>query len=274
MRRKLVVGLVLVSVTSVVIVALMAALGTVTPNTLWFEVAKIVLQVGLVSAFGAALSLLTYEYQQEAQRTEKAREDDILRRESQQELLRSVLARAATTYIDVKRARRFLRGSAMTADPSGGTVVIAVPYDQQIAAINDAQLEFEVLADDMRGAQSAFPSVAMTLAERFDDIENSLNRLISEYEEARPRFSGEPLALKLEKLPVLDVFLSSTKRQDPSMFARGFGPVHDNFAQVQRLIWKELLATAGTADAASPNHQPPTGRSHRPRRGRPGRPGA
>ena len=106
MRRKLVVGLGLISAISVVIVVLMATLGTVTPNTLRFEVAKIVLQAGLVSAFGAALSLLTYEYHQETQRAEKLREEKKLRRESRQELLRGVLAHAATAYTDIKRRRR------------------------------------------------------------------------------------------------------------------------------------------------------------------------
>lgn len=75
MRRKLVVGLSLVSAVSVGIVVLMAIFGGVAVNTLWFEVMKTLLQVGLVSAAGAALSIVTYECQRDAQRAEKLREE-------------------------------------------------------------------------------------------------------------------------------------------------------------------------------------------------------
>ena len=178
LRRRLRVGLALLSVASIGGVALVAALGSVEPNTLSFEIAKTILQVGVVLAAGALLSLLTSDYQKDQEKAE-----------SRQELLRNILGRAGVAYNDVKRARRLLRAHAMTED---GTAIIASAYDVQIAAINDAQLQFETLADEIQGA---FPELAGTVAREFDLIEESRNALVREYEDNRRNFAGGPLAL-------------------------------------------------------------------------------
>jgi hypothetical protein len=229
MRRRLRIGLAVLSVASIGGVALIAASGSVEPDTLWFEIAKTILQVGVVLALGALLSLLTSDYQREQQRAE-----------SRQEVLRDILGRATTSYNDVKRARRLLRAHAMTKD---GTAILAGAYDNQIAAINDAQLQFETMADEIQGA---FPDLAVSLATEFDTVEKSLNALLSEYEDNRPNFEGEPLELGIDHLPALNSFLEHPTKAGASRAVTttpGFAPVHNAFHRAQLKVWDQFLQT-------------------------------
>jgi hypothetical protein len=217
----------MLSAASIGVVAVIASLGSVEPDTLWFEIAKTLLQVGVVLAIGALLSLLTSDYQREQQRAE-----------SRQELLRDLLARATTAYNDVKRARRLLRGKALIQD---GTAVLASAYDEQIAAVNDAQLQFETMADEVQGA---FPGLAGSLAIEFDAVEESLNALVREYEDNRPNFDGEPLSISMNMLPALRSFLEHPSKQAgrrDTPAAPGFAPVHDAFHRAQRMVWDQFL---------------------------------
>lgn len=228
MRIKIAVGLVLLSLTSLGVVVLIATFGSVEPDTLWFEIAKTLLQVGVVLVLGALLSLMTTEYQRRQQQAD-----------SRRELLSDLLGRAARAYNDVKRARRLLRGQATTQD---GTEILAAPYDQQTAAINDAQLEFETLADEVRGA--GIPELAESLATKFDIIEKSLGALVTEYETARREFAGDPLSLQIARLPVLESFLQHPAKDEaaPRVVPEpGFAPVHNAFTAAQRMAWRQLL---------------------------------
>jgi hypothetical protein len=204
MRRALVLALSAAFLVSAGIVLVVAVVGSVQANTLWFEIMKTLLQIGVVSAAGAALSIVSFEYQRDAQRTEKAHADERIRDETRKDWLRGILARAAASYTDVKRARRLLRGRALTTDAQTQHVVVrAEAYDQQLAAINDAQLEFELLADDVRTSGQQPAGVITQLGDEFDRIEKALSKLITEYEQKLPTFRGSPAVLELDQLSVL-----------------------------------------------------------------------
>jgi hypothetical protein len=139
---------------------LMAWLGDVKSNTLPFEIAKGLLQVGSVSAAGATLSLLSFEYQQQRQDEDRARGEEQRREEFRRDLLKATLARATVSYNDVKRSRLLLRARAIT-----GSVIEAEHYGSQLAAISDAQLEFETLMRDVETSGSAFTDAAVLTEE-------------------------------------------------------------------------------------------------------------
>jgi hypothetical protein len=126
-------------------------------------------------------------------------------------------------------------------------------YDNQIFAINDAQLELETLADDMRSSQSTYGKISETLAKHFDKIEDSLNLLITEYEQKRGQFHGDTPVLELERLPVLAGFITRSKpARRPQTDELGYPPVHSAFFDVQHVIWRELLQSGIAKRTASP----------------------
>lgn len=247
-------GLFLADVVALVVVA--AAVGT-PRNTFQFELAKGLIQVGLVVVLGAALSLLVEENRRQREAAEKKRDEERQeaekerdrerqaaekesdlqreRREYREELIKATLGRATASYSAVKRARRLMRARAITRlDDAASEGVIADPYDAQMFEINNAQLEFENLARDVKTSASLFSEVdAVTRA--LDALETYLNRIIREYENERRHFAGEPPQLELERLPHLTRFLAP---RSPDFGAQVLG----NFRRVQQVLRRDLLS--------------------------------
>jgi hypothetical protein len=216
----LLLGLVTLAVVGIGVALLMWRFG-VKPNTVPFEMSKDLLQVGIVSAAGAILSLLSYDYQQGRRR-----------RENRDDLLKVTLARAAVSYNDVKRARRLLRARVAT-----GQVIEAAHYDTQFATINDAQLEFEMLIRDVETSAGAFTDAAALIKE-LQNLKEYLYKLVGEYSSQRGNFAGNPEQLKVEALPVMQGFVALIKEGQPYSFDR----VQKSFGSFQRIIRQDLLA--------------------------------
>jgi hypothetical protein len=227
---RLVTGLAVVCLASIVIAVLMASVWDVKPDTLWFEIGKVIAQTGLVTGLGVVASLLTFEYQGVRQQ-----------QQSRQEWLRSVLERADTAYTDVKRARRLLRSSALTTDQRGQELVLLVPYHEQMTAISEAQIDFETLRREVR-ASSAVMDLA-PLGDAFQSLEDILDELITEWEKVLKlkKTSSEELKLKRTELKELDLFLASPSEENGRRFERGFGRLKENFIKIQRLILERLF---------------------------------
>src|SRR5687768_4598097 len=157
-------------------------------GTLAFEVAKSLLQVGVVAIAGAVISALTFEYQRERlddekkadiERLSSEKERDIKRAENEKDrdiqrqalekqrdlerksvdyregLLMSTLTSTMDAYSRTKKARRFLRARARSRHPEA-VIILAEQYDLYIEWINDAQLDFENLARDIDTSAQAF----------------------------------------------------------------------------------------------------------------------
>lgn len=189
-------------------------------GTLKLEVAKSLLQLGVVAVAGAVVSILIFEYQRERQaidRTadlerqaaEKQRELDRKSLEYRETLLLSVLSRAMEAYNRAKKARRLLRARAI-ATRDQATVVLADEYDICLDMLNDAQLDLENLARDVETSAKAF-STPDVLVKSLRSMDAYLGELIGEYEDSRRRFSGHEPALPLRELPLLDDFLQSAR---------------------------------------------------------------
>jgi hypothetical protein len=209
------------------------------PNTLLFEGAKILPQVGLVLVGGAALSLLTFEYQQTRRKMEEERDEERRREEYRQELLKTTLAQATASYTEIKRARRLMRGLALRLGNDQPPAILTSDYDKQMVALIDAQLQFENLVHDVETSATAFTS-APTLEVKLKGVENHLSQLITEYEKVRPKFSGEHPRIPLDELPLLDSFLARFEDK-PEKFREGFEPLKSGFLKVQELIRSDLL---------------------------------
>lgn len=207
-----------------------------------FEVAKSLLQLGVVAVVGAVVSVLVFEYQREREALDKAadlkrqaldkeadlkrqaldKEADLKRQalerkrdldrkslEYRETLLLSILSRAMDAYGRTKKARRLLRGRAISTRDQA-RVVLADQYDVCFDMFNDAQLDFENLARDVETSARAF-SEPGALVDHLRSVEAYLGKLIGEYEDFRSRFSGDEPSLALRVLPLLEDFLESTK---------------------------------------------------------------
>jgi hypothetical protein len=250
-RRYLLWGLVLTFLATIGGFLVLVARGT-EPNTLLFEGAKTLSQLALVVVIGAALSLLTFEYQQRRKEEEQERDEQRRGEEYRQELLKSTLTQATASYTQVKRVRRLMR----VALTDGGRFIVTSDYDKQMRAIIDAQLQFENLAHDVETGAAVFTS-QRDLKEILDCMEDHLSDLISEYEEKRPGFSGERPRVPLDELPRLDNFLAPYDPENPQRFRAGFEPLKTGFVSAQKLIRDDLLPLDGRRGTRRPPNAEP-----------------
>jgi len=208
MNRWLLTMLIAMFLTSV------AALGFFFPhakvNTLKFEVAKAVLQLGVVSVIGVVVSLFTFEYQRARQLADKTRDVERKNLEYREELLKSTLAKTTAAYSAVKKARRLLRARAVVGESHLQPVVLGASYDLYMNMINDAQLDIENLARDIHTSAPAFTHHE-SLVREFYSIDTYLDGLIGEYEKSRRTFHGQEPAKELSEIPLLKEFMGPAK---------------------------------------------------------------
>ncbi|HWN11448.1 MAG TPA: hypothetical protein VNO50_19625 [Pyrinomonadaceae bacterium] len=224
-------------------------------GTIGFEVAKSLLQLGVVAVIGAVVSVLVFEYQRERQALdkiadldrqavekkadldrqalEKKRDLDRKSLEYREMLLLSILSRAMDAYGRAKKARRLLRGRAISTRDQA-KVVLADQYDLCFDMLNNAQLDLENLARDVKTSAKAF-SDPDALVTHLRSMDAYLNELIGEYEGSRSRFSGDEPSLPLRELQHLVDFLQKAKESKfmPEMVI----PYHE----VQKAIRGDLL---------------------------------
>lgn len=197
------------------------------------EIAKAILQLGVVSVVGAAVSILVFKYQNERAVAEQDKERHRKNIEYREDLLKGTLARAMASYNSVKKARRLLRARAIVVRDSTD-YVLAAPYDTYMEIINDSQFEFENLAQDVETFKRAFSS-PQELVDAFRTMEHFLGDMFTEYEKLRKDFHGGAPGKKLDEFNELPAFIGPFKKQ---RFATDFA---NPFHQAQRAIRRDLL---------------------------------
>lgn len=214
-------------------------------DTLAFELAKVLLQVGFVFVIGAVISLMTFEYQRECEEIDKRKEWDRRKSKYWEELLKAILDQATESYNAVKKARRLLRAQAIIPETgSRQERVLETEYDRLMDSVNDAQLSFERLVGDVLTSKRAFEEPEK-LEQKLRSIERYLEQLIDEYEHKRRMFSGEPPSKELASLPRLHDFLGPSR---PSGFRT---QVIEPYHMVQQLIRSDLLRSQMPAPLAA-----------------------
>ena len=199
------------------------------------EIAKALLQLGVVSIVGVAISVLVFEYQRARNNTDKERDLDRRRLEYREDLLKSTLTRAMACYSQAKKARRLFRAKGRQRHESMNIdIVVPEEYDRCLETINDAQLELENLARDVRNSAIAF-SNADSLVQAIRSMETYMSDLVSEYETHRGTQLLRQEKLMLDELPELNNFLlpAAESRFKPQVII----PYHT----VQEAIRKDLL---------------------------------
>ncbi len=227
------------------------------------EIAKAVLQLGVVAIVGSFVSLLLFEYQREKgladkqrdmdrqsaekerdlerARAEKRRDMLVRKVEYREQLLMLVLSKALAAYSQAKKARRLMRARAVAR--SGESEVLLVEgYDQYMELVNDAQLELENLARDVKTSSVAF-SKPDEIVQSLEKMEAHLGELIGEYERKRPLFLDDVPHRPLGDHPLLEDFLRRAK--DSKFSTEVVHPYHEVQATIRADLLHPQVPTAG-----------------------------
>jgi len=188
-------------------------------NTLKYEAGKTCMQVLGVVLVGFVVSYVTFTLQRNRQRQEEQadlRKDQKSKkwqreieeaqdaRRRKDKLLRSTLDETLVAYHTVKGTRRILRARIWAQ--ADGLHIDADVYDQQMALINDVQLQFEEL-------KRTAPLIKVErvikekLGEYFEVVEKHLGELVTEYESKRRRAAHIQGGISISNMPKLEEFL-------------------------------------------------------------------
>jgi len=223
---------------------LLYRLYTDSENQFFLEVAKALLQLIVVVLLGGGVSLLVNYYNQQRAEREKERDNARKKEENRDEFRRKLLERLNQAYFDTKRVRRLLRAKAFSppyyrtdvADPK----VLLEPYDEHLLALNDTELDLEILERDIKASPSVF-SDEMHIATAVWHMADCLREVVTEYEVYRGSFSGEPPSKELSELPKLMDFVRS-RNESPS-----FGPFVKQYNDAKDAIQNDLLDYASSS---------------------------
>ena len=219
--------------TFVVSVTLLAIMPTPAPGTFSMEIAKALLQLGVVSVIGAVVSLLAFEYQREQQNADKNRDEARKSLEYREDLLKTILSRATVCYSQMKKARRMFRARGLQRL---GDFALVEPeeYDKCLESINDAQLEIENIARDVKSSERAFTHSEL-IVKNLRAMEQYLSNLVGEYEKQRGTLLLREGKVMLDDLDRMSEFLLTANQ---SQFKPQFIV---SFHEVQQAIRSDLL---------------------------------
>ncbi|MFO0943883.1 MAG: hypothetical protein U0930_24365 [Pirellulales bacterium] len=179
------------------------------------EVFKLTYQFLLFVVIGGGLSLLYSRFTAERDLAEERRK-----------LLREMHSELVAAYNTAEAVRRQLRAQVgydpEVGLPKNATITIE-PYIEQMDALMDAQLIFELYARRAKDRKIWF-ATGDGLAMNLKTVESYLNKIIDEYESQRNAFVRTGLAAKaLSELPVLSEFLGSSDSTNfSSQFKKAF----------------------------------------------------
>lgn len=154
------------------------------------------LQFLLVAVLGGGVSVMYQAFNREAdRRTERLRREQE-RAEALRETRQRYSGELVAQYNIVKRARRLLRATALTAGPELlNRRVRLARYDELMLTVLDAQLALETMSRTVGAAGGPFEQ-EHDLADNLCRAEGYLRSLITEYEEIMPRAEHGDVAVR------------------------------------------------------------------------------
>lgn len=158
---------------------------------IWFEVAKLGLQLAGITVIGGLVSLGFRLW-------EKLRDEDRQLSENRQALVLEIIS----FYEEVKSARRTLRALGLrSATQLAVTPQRAAGYHEQMILLNKAQLAFERVGGKVKAFPTAVANPPEVLAAA-KKIEEYLHKLIEEWEDKGPSLAAPntPDELRMENL--------------------------------------------------------------------------
>jgi len=184
---------------AVIIVAILITNSNQDVRNLGTELGKLVGQVTLVSVIGG---VLLQEYNRRRERAGALTE-----------FRKGLLKTFVRSYADAKSCRRLLRAKCRARKPADDSPPIVellrLTYEERMGALNDTQLELEIIIHDLHAFPGAFAK-RNELRKLVVKMENYLHALISEYEVALRELDDGDF-IRLDRLPKLDDFIHGRK---------------------------------------------------------------
>jgi hypothetical protein len=193
-----------------------------------FELAKALLQVGVVALAGAFISFVAGEYtrQRERQRqeAESRRERHRKEAENRDQFRRAMLQQLIDAYGAAKKARRILRAKR--------DVLI---YDEQMMLISQVHLDLQTIEEQIDAAPYAF-SNPDELTHHISEMTDYLRKLFYEHQDHFAQLTSDPPERTLDRLPRLADFVGPS---EGSKFRKKF---RGGYKHVLRAIRGDILS--------------------------------
>jgi hypothetical protein len=116
MAALLVFMLILLTFAAIFIAVTMARNDAIEKDTLWYEIGKLVAQAGILTGFGALVTLLVHEFQQDQEESRQRLAEASQRLANRHEWLRDFAASLTDAYGQLKQARRRLQWDVTTIE--------------------------------------------------------------------------------------------------------------------------------------------------------------
>lgn len=212
--RRLLIAVGIVVAPAALALSLLRAFDAMQPDSFGREVARSLVQLIGIAFVTVVISVAVTGYQKE-----RDREADLQQRKD--DLLRAMLDETIAAYHDVKHTRRLMRAN-LWESAHDSSINVAI-YDQHLAAINDAQLQFERLARSAKLIKDErVDSTQLDKSLRL--VEKSLIKVVDEYEDERSNIADG--GRQIEDLPRLRDFI----------YKNGEGWFHANVAKPVNIV--------------------------------------
>jgi hypothetical protein len=227
---------------------------TLTKDTFSREIGNTLLQIIAVGIFGTIFTLLLEQYKRIQENIQIDKENQRIRNEADREIERisnenknqfrkDILHQLNEVYNGIKNARRMLRAKAFNApyidiDNTNSHIKLD-QYDHYMENINELQLKLELIKKEITTNKSVFSKSEEICNHMLFPIEDSLNKIIDEYIENRPKFDPNQniLPIKDGRFEKLNDMLKSAKLNGE--FKRRF---FDKYGELVSEIQKELVS--------------------------------
>ena len=237
MAATLVILLISLTIVAIVIAITMARTNSIEKDTLWYEIGKLVAQAGILTGFGALVTLLVHEFQQDQEESRQRVAETSQRRENRHAWLRDFAASLTDAYGDLKQARRRLQWAVTTIN--GQNFISTNVCETQLRRLSVIQTEFESL---LTLAETYFPEgdPAKPIEANLRHIVDRLSELISERKKLPPRPPEEESLVSLQERVRMRGFTAESEEADDFKGPHGFEAFRDNYKKILKGIVDEL----------------------------------
>lgn len=228
-------------------IILLSKKGKLVTGSFDIEIAKTLLQILSVAVIGTTATLLLKIFDRQQDRRQRARDTEQEQKRKIREALQAkhtretqlkkdILNRINEAYSGIKNARRMMRAKAFKdafyKSTNETANVYLLVYDEYIEDINSVQLALEIISKDIQIAGLDYKlEMINPWIERMIKL---LDEIITEYEQKRPNFRGEPAVSQISNLPHLKQFLESKKSSQ-------FRDFFDNYKLLMTHLQENIL---------------------------------
>ena len=206
--KKLILGSSIVVAISALLIGIILKLDTSARSAISIELVKSLLQVVVIATLGGVVSLLAQEFNRDREK-----------REALNDFRKTLLSHLVQIFREAKKARRLLRAKRDSLQF----------YDEQMAVINELQLDLETINEEIKTTKQAFPGEEAQ--SRIFTMATYLNKLVEEYEKNMPKLNRKSPSVSLDQLEYLNDFIGPFRE---SKFSKEFAHLYNEALKLMR----------------------------------------